>query len=55
VKEYGYGFWIRFLTTYPKRLLDGKNAPWYFLARLARNDPYNDIDMGDRMLAIWQG
>lgn len=43
------------MTTYPVRLLNGKNAPWYFLARLARNDPYNDADMGDRMLAIWQG
>jgi len=25
LKEYGYGFWARFLTAYPKRLLSGKN------------------------------
>lgn len=25
LEEYGYGFWLRFLTTYPKRLLSGKN------------------------------
>jgi hypothetical protein len=23
--EYGYGFWMRFLTTFPKRMLAGKN------------------------------
>jgi hypothetical protein len=55
LKEYGYGFWMRFLTTYPKRLLNGKNAPWYFVARLTKNKPYDNIRMGDRQLAIWQG
>jgi len=25
LKEYGYGFWMRFLTAYPERLLSGKN------------------------------
>jgi hypothetical protein len=34
-REYGYGFWLRFLTLYPKLLLNGKDAPWYFVARLA--------------------
>lgn len=53
VVEYGYGFWLRFLTTYPKRLPNGKNAPWYFVSRLTTNIPYNDIEMGDRILAIW--
>jgi hypothetical protein len=53
LKEYGYGFWMRFLTTYPVRLENGKNAPWYFLARLTKNTPYDDIGMGDRMLAMW--
>jgi hypothetical protein len=55
VSEYGYGFWFRFLTTYPERLLAGKNAPWYFLARFTTNIPHSDIGMGDRVLAIWQG
>jgi len=32
--EYGYGFWARFLTAYPVKLPNGKNAPWYFMARL---------------------
>jgi len=46
---------MRFLTTYPERLENGKNAPWYFVARLTKNIPYEDVGMGDRMLAIWQG
>jgi len=25
LEEYGYGFWARFLTVYPERLLAGKN------------------------------
>jgi hypothetical protein len=53
LKEYGYGFWMRFLTTFPSRLENGKNAPWYFVARLTKNVPYEDVGMGDRMLAIW--
>jgi len=36
-------------------LVSGKNAPWYFLARLTRNIPHQDIGLGDRILAIWQG
>ena len=35
--EYGYGFWARFLTAYPVRMLAGKNAPWYFVSRLTVN------------------
>jgi hypothetical protein len=50
--EYGFGFWFRFTMS---GLDNGKNEPWYFLARLARNVPFRDIDMGDRQLAIWQG
>jgi hypothetical protein len=34
LEEYGYGFWARYLTAYPTRLIAGKNAPWYFVARL---------------------
>ena len=35
--EYGYGFWLRFLTIYPERLTSGKNAPMYFVSRLTTN------------------
>ena len=51
--EYGYGFWLRFLTIYPERLPNGKNEPWYFVSRLTTNEPYDNIRMGDRTLAIW--
>jgi hypothetical protein len=34
LEEYGFGYWVRFLTAYPERLIAGKNAPWYFMARL---------------------
>lgn len=44
---------MRFLTLYPKRMVSGKNAPWYFVARLTKNKPYGDIGFGDRVLAIW--
>jgi len=55
VKEYGYGFWLRFLTCYPERLIKGKNAPWYIVSRLTKNPGTGDIGLGDRTLAIWQG
>jgi hypothetical protein len=55
IKEYGYGFWFRFLTLYPTRLWEGKNQPWYFVVRLTTNTPYSDAGFGDRLLAIWQG
>jgi hypothetical protein len=48
LEEYGYGFWMRFLTAYPERLLSGKSEPWYFIARLTKNDPYDNTRMGDR-------
>ena len=46
---------MRYLTTYPQRLIAGKNAPWYFVSRLTWNKDYDNIRMGDRALAIWQG
>jgi hypothetical protein len=55
VKEYGYGFWLRFMSRYPVPLLTGKNAPFYFVSRLTNNIPNNNIDLGDRVLAIFQG
>lgn len=54
IQEYGYGFWLRYLTTYPTRQWSGKNAPSYFVARLTSNNPYGDTDFGDRILAIFQ-
>lgn len=38
---------MRFLTTYPKRLPSGKNAPWYFVSRLAATN--------NQLLAVFQG
>jgi hypothetical protein len=39
----------------PVPLLDGKKDPWYFVARLTNRDDYSDKEMGDRLLAIFQG
>ena len=36
-------------------MVSGKNAPWYFISRLTTNNPYDNIRMNDRILAIWQG
>jgi hypothetical protein len=55
LQEYGYGFWMRYLTHYPVRMWSGKNGPWYFLVRLTVNNPHADAGFGDRILAIWQG
>lgn len=51
--EYGYGFWMRFLTRYPAPLYSGKNAPWYFVSRMTKNNPYKNVELGDRVLAIF--
>ena len=53
VSEYGYGFWLKFMTRHPVPLYSGKSAPWYFVSRLTRNNPYRNGDMGDRVLAIF--
>ena len=55
IRDYGYGFWLRFLHTYPTRLWSGKNAPWYFTSRLTVNENYQDAEFGDRLLGNWQG
>jgi hypothetical protein len=44
---------MRFLTAYPTKLPNGKNAPWYFVSRLANKANYDNVGMGDRTLAIW--
>jgi hypothetical protein len=41
VKEYGYGFWLRYLTYYPARLSPEKDYT-FFLARLTKNNPNTD-------------
>lgn len=46
---------MRYLTTFPVRQWSGKNAPWYFVSRLANKENYADVGFGDRTLAIWQG
>lgn len=54
--EYGYGFWIRFLTRYPVDMWHGKRAPWYILSRMTKSDKPGDTGgLGARTLAIWQG
>jgi len=40
--------WIRYLTAWPKRMLRGLSDPWYFVARLTKNNPYENVGMGDR-------
>jgi len=35
--------------------MQGKNQPWYFVSRLTRNNPYADIELGDRVLGVWLG
>ena len=55
VREFGYGFWFRYLTRYPSQLLKGKNADWYFVSRLTSNQDHSDSKSGDRVLAIFQG
>ena len=53
--EYGFGFWLRYLTRYPTEMFKGLEDPWYFIARLTKNNPTGNNNFGDRMLAIWQG
>lgn len=55
VQEYGFGYWLRFLSRHPVPLLSGKNQAYYFISRLTRNNPYTDVQMGDRVLALWLG
>lgn len=55
-EEYGYGFYMRYLTYYPVKQAKGKSQPWYFMSRMTQNNPHTNIDnMGDRLLCIWQG
>jgi hypothetical protein len=53
VSEYGYGYWLRFLTRYPVPMWKGKAAPWYFVSRLTQNNPYGNVNFGDRTLAVF--
>jgi hypothetical protein len=52
--EYAYGFWFRYLTTYPQRLV--KKPQWLQLARFSSNEEVEDAkNMGDRTLAVFIG
>ena len=37
MSEYGYGFYFRFLTRWPRNLWAGKNEAWYNLCRMTNN------------------
>ena len=51
--EYGYGMWVRYLSTYPEKHSMDPNQ-FYFLSRLTQNRAYYDFRrFGDRTLAIW--
>lgn len=43
------------MLAYPKFMLKGKDAPWYFVSRLSSNKNTDNVNMGDRLLAIWLG
>lgn len=50
--EYAYGFWFRYLTTYPTRMY--QKPAWLQLARFATNKEVEDAkSVGDRTLAIF--
>jgi hypothetical protein len=53
--EYGYGYWLRYLTRYPTAQLEGLKQQQYFVSRLTKNIEYKNLGFGDRMLGIWQG
>lgn len=55
LEEFGYGFYIRYLSQYPVQMRVGKTAPWYRIARLSKTDKYGDGGVGDRILANWMG
>lgn len=40
---------------FPVPLFDGKKDSWYFIARLTNKEDYSDKEMGDRLLAVFQG
>lgn len=51
--EYGYGSWLRYLSTYPeKHTMDPDQ--FYFISRLTQNRVFYDFrKFGDRTLGIW--
>ncbi|CAD8155184.1 unnamed protein product [Paramecium octaurelia] len=54
VNEYGFGFWMRFLTLYPEQLQSGLTDQSYFVAKLTKNQQDGDDKIGDRLLTIFQ-
>jgi hypothetical protein len=55
VTEYGYSLWLRYMTRYPVVMPNGKNSPWYTVARLTNKKLYTNVDVGDRVLAVFLG
>jgi hypothetical protein len=51
---YAIGFWSRYLTAIPKRVLD--KPAWVSVARFTVNKDHQDMArVGDRTLALWLG
>jgi hypothetical protein len=54
ISEYGYGFWSKWLRTFPAFI--PSKGPWYNMVRLTINRNHADNGgLGDRTLAIWLG
>jgi protein transport protein SEC24 len=51
--EYGYGFWMRYMSEFPKPYTMPKNK-YHFISRMTSNKEYQDFSKyGDRTLAIF--
>jgi protein transport protein SEC24 len=51
--EYGYGFWLRYMSEYPKAY-SMASKEYHFISRLTSNKQYQDFQKyGDRTLAIF--
>jgi hypothetical protein len=55
VTEYGNSFWVRYMTRYPVVVPNGKNSPWFTVARLTNKKLYTNVDIGDRVLTVFLG
>ncbi|CAK86297.1 unnamed protein product (macronuclear) [Paramecium tetraurelia] len=54
-KEYGYGYWAKFLLAYPKFLTNGKNEEYYFVSRLSADYLNQSKAMESRMQTVLVG
>lgn len=56
VSEYGYGFWLKYLSTYPTSLPTGLAGDYFMVARMTSNKEINKDSVsipGDRLLGTW--